>query len=142
MNRSVSVKCENRSQYCYMVAWCEDHGFGTPKKPVPMGCYPIILYINRDYSTATWTNVPAENGNYVTFEEFTDCGASTDAVQSVESDTWTKLKWWQQIKRGDKFLDLPTDKWVACVNLVGLLAWDLIVIRPSKPHYLKYKSYN
>ena len=53
--------------------------------------------------------------------------------QPIESSTWTKLKWWQVIKPGDKFLDLPTDKWVRCVNLVGLLAWDLVVIRPSKP---------
>lgn len=134
MNRSVLVKCENRSQYCYMVAWCEDNGFGTPKRSVPLGCYPIILNINRDYNTATWTNnmFNVQAKNYVTFDEFTDCGVSTDALQPVESATWTALKWWQQIKRGDKFLDLPTDKWVTCVNLVGFLVWDLIVIRPSK----------
>lgn len=136
MSRSILVKCENRSQYCYMVAWCEDHGFGTPKRLVPLGCYPAILDINCDYRTATWTssmfNVQAKN--HVTFDEFTDCGVSTDALQPVESATWTALKWWQQIKRGDKFLDLPTDKWVPCVNLVGFLVCDLIVIRPSKTH--------
>jgi len=130
-----------------MVAWCEDHGFDTPKKPVSLGCYPIILVINRDYGTATWTksvyNALAESENYFTFEEFADYdessepkGSQPSPEQTAESgnSTWTKLKWWQQIKPGDKFLDLPTDKWVMCVNLVGFLVWDLIVIRPSKSH--------
>lgn len=138
MSHSVSVKCENRSQYCYMVAWCEDHGFDTPKKPVPLGCYPIVLVINRDYRTATWTksvsNALVENESPVTFEEFAEDSKPSPEQPTESSTTWTKLKWWQQIKPGDKFLDLPTDKWVTCVNLVGFTVWDLIVIRPSKSH--------
>ena len=67
------------------------------------------------------------------FEEFAE-DSQPSPEQPTESSTWTKLKWWQQIKPGDKFLDLPSDKWVPCVNLVGFAVWDLIVIRPSKPH--------
>lgn len=137
MSSSVSVKCENRSQYCYMVAWCEDNGFDTPKKLVPLGCYPIILVINRDYSNATWTksvsNALVENVSLFTFEEFAE-DSQPSPGPPIESGMWIKLKWWQRIKPGDKFLDLPSDKWVMCVNLVGFLVWDLVVIRPSKLH--------
>jgi hypothetical protein len=43
---------------------------------VPLGCYPIVLVINRDYRTATWTksesNALVENESPIAFEEFAE----------------------------------------------------------------------
>ena len=69
MTGSVWVKCENRHQYCYMVAWCEDCGMGTPLKSGPKK-YPVAIVIDKCGGLAGWSDHMDRAANYISFAEF------------------------------------------------------------------------
>lgn len=69
MTGSVWVKCENRPQYCYMVAWCEDCGMGTPLKSGPKK-YPVAIVIDKRGGLAGWSDHMDRAANYISFAEF------------------------------------------------------------------------
>ena len=69
MTGYVCVKCEYRPQYCYMVAWCEDWGMGTPLKSGPKK-YPVYIVVDKSGGLAGWSDHMDRTAENITFADF------------------------------------------------------------------------
>jgi hypothetical protein len=63
------VKVETRAEFCYMVAWCEDRGMGTPLR-VHHAQYPIAIVIDESGGLPWWHDRMDRAATYVSFAEF------------------------------------------------------------------------
>ena len=79
------MKVDNRAEYCYMVAWCEDRGMGTPRRSGLMK-YPVEIWIDRERKLAGWVEGAGTASGCVSFTEFHAHDAKSDAPERDEED--------------------------------------------------------
>ena len=68
MNSNLAVVVDNRAEFEYMVAWCEDHGRSTPFVGTPV--FPFVICPGVEGELSGWTNRKDRNLNYVPFIDF------------------------------------------------------------------------